>query len=170
MAGSRSRLAGGVSALTITAVLSLVLATTVVARSPAVIHHVSAGGPDACSGIGDKPGCDGNYSLVASQFADGSASGQYTDRFSNGNGIKGVIDCVMVVGNDAWISGWITSGRFEDQDLSGLPFSTRLRDNGTSARQPPDQISASHTGDPTPCTDMVPFDLYDTPQGQVIVK
>jgi hypothetical protein len=170
MAGSRTHLTGIVSALAITALLSLLLATTVVARSPAVIHRVSAGGPDACSGIGDKPGCDGNYSLVASQFADGSASGQYTDRFSRGDGIKGVIDCLVVVGNDAWISGWITSGRFGDQDLAGLPFTTRVRDNGTSAKEPPDQISSSHTGDETPCTDMVPWDLLDTPQGQVKVS
>ena len=78
MTRSRMRPTGIVSAFAITALLSLMLATTVVAKSPAVIHHVSAGGPDGCSGLGDKPGCDGNYSLVATQYADGSASGQYT--------------------------------------------------------------------------------------------
>jgi hypothetical protein len=169
MLGSRSHVVGIGSALAIGAVLSLLVASTVLARSPAVVHHVSAGGPDACAALGSKPGCDGNFSLVASQYADGSATGQYTDRFANGNGIKGVVDCVRVVGNEAWISGWITSGRAGDFDLAGLPFTTLVRDNGTSATQPPDQISPSHTGDETPCTEMVPWDLLDAPQGQVVV-
>ena len=170
MRGSRRHSAAVVSALTMTALLSLMLATTVVAKGPAVLHRVSAGGPDVCSATGAHPGCDGNYSLVATQFADGSARGQYTDRFSRGSGIKGVIDCLVVVGNDAWVSGWITSGRFLDQDLAGLPFTARIRDNGTSANDAPDQISTSHTGDPTPCTDMAPWELFDTPQGQVKVS
>ena len=71
---------------------------------------------------------------------------------------------------EAWISGWITSGRAGDNDLAGLPFSTLVVDNGTSAAQPPDQISTSHVGDETPCTDMFPWDLFDMPQGQVVVN
>jgi hypothetical protein len=169
MFGSRMHLVGGVSALAISAVLSLLLASTVVASGPAVAHHVSAGGPDACTGNGARPGCDGNFSLVATQYADGSASGQYIDRFAHGGGIKGVIDCVRVIGNEAWISGWITSGRFGDNDLAGLPFTTLVQDNGTSATQPPDRISTSHTGDETPCTEMVPWPLFDAAQGQVVV-
>ncbi len=169
MVGSRRHLVRVARALGIVA-LSLSMATPVVAKGPAVVHHVSVGGPDACSGFGSKPGCDGDYALVASQYADGSASGQYTDRFGRLGGIRGVIDCVVVVGNDAWISGWIVSGRFDVDDLAGLPFSTRVRDNGTSAKDAPDQISTSHTGDDTPCTDMAPWDLIDMPQGQVVVK
>ena len=120
--------------------------------------------------LGDKPGCDGNLSLVATQYADGTASGQYTDRFSHGGGIKAVVDCVRVVGNQAWVSGWITSGRAGDNDLAGLPFTTRVQDNSTSGAQPPDQVSTSHVGDETPCSEMVPWDLFDMPQGQVVVN
>jgi hypothetical protein len=170
MVASRAHLPAIASALAITALLSLMVVTTVVARSPAVVHHVTAGGPDACIALDARPGCDGNYSLVASEYADGAATGEYIDLFANGNGIKGVIDCVRVVGNEAWISGWITSGRLGDNDFTGLPFVTRVRDNGKSAQEPPDQISSSHTGDPTPCTDMASYDLLDTPQGQVVVK
>jgi hypothetical protein len=162
--GSRMNLVRISSAVAIAAVLSLMV------EGPAAVHRVSAGGPDACSAFGDKPGCDGNYSLEASLFADGSASGQYTDRFARRSGIHGVVDCLVVVGNEAWLSGWITSGRSGDFDLAGLPFTTRLRDNGKSARDPADQISTSNVGDPTPCSDMAPFDLLDTPQGQVTVK
>ena len=170
MLGSRVHLVGIGSAIVFSAVLLLLVASAALARSPSVVHHVTAGGPDACTGAGDKPGCDGNFSLVASQYADGTASGQYTDRFANGSGFKAVVDCVRVVGNEAWISGRITSGRAGDNDLAGLPFSTLVADNGTSAAQPPDQISTSHVGNETPCTDLSPWDLFDMPQGQVIVN
>jgi hypothetical protein len=169
-ARSRRQLAVIASALAITAVMTLMLTSSVVATSSTVVHRVSVGGPDACAGLGIKPGCDGNYSFVAFKYADGSASGQYTDRFSRGGGIIGVVNCVRVVDNQAWVSGWITSGGIGDNDFRGLPFTTLVVDNGTSANQPPDQIASSHTGDPTPCTDMVPWDLLDTPQGQVTVN
>ena len=75
------------------------------------------------------------------------------------------------------MSGVITSGRFtfedgEVFDLTGLPVWTRVRDNGTSANDPPDQIGFSIIGDPTPCTDRLVegFDLLDAPEGQVIVR
>jgi hypothetical protein len=169
MFGSRKHVVRVTRALGIVA-LTLAMATPVAAKGPAVVHRVSAGGPDQCSGLGVHPGCDGNYSLVATQFADGSASGQYTDRFGRIGGIRGVVDCLAVVGSDAWISGWIVSGRFEDQDLGGLPFSTRIRDNGASMNEPPDQISSSHTGDETPCSDMAPWNLVDAVEGQVVVN
>ena len=158
------------TAFAVASLLTLVLAGTVAAKGPAVAHRVSAGGPDICEAIGLKPGCDANFSLVATQFVDGSGSGQYTDRFGRVGGFKGVIDCVVVDGNRAWVSGWIKSGRFEHDDLSGLPFTALLVDNGTSASDPPDQISTSNTGDPTPCSDMVEWELHDAPQGQVKIS
>ena len=176
---TRKRLAGISSALTI--VLALVLATTALAKG-SVTHKVSAGGPDACMAFaGTHPGCDGNYSLTATISADGSMSGQYTDRFANGNGFQAVIDCVSVVGNEAWVSGVITSGSFTDPDtgekfdLTGLPVSTRLRDNGTSANDPADQFSFSVIGEgfAAPCTEHATgglFDLLDAPEGQVVIK
>ena len=82
MLGPRTHLVGVGSAIAISAVLSLLVVATVVASGPSVVHRVTAGGPDSCTGHDDKPGCDGNLSLVATQYADGTASGQYTDRFS----------------------------------------------------------------------------------------
>jgi hypothetical protein len=148
--------------------LMLVTAAWAMAR---VVHHVNAGGPDACEAFDfDHPGCDGNFSLSAREFADGSVSGQYTDRFAQGDGFHAVIDCVSVVGNDAWVSGVITQGTFDGQDLSGLPVATRVRDNGTSANDPPDQIHFSRIGDPRPCTLHVNYRLFDAPDGQVSVR
>ena len=137
-----------------------------------VVHQVKAGGPDACIALGfEHPGCDANYSLVANQYADGSVSGQYTDRFANGDGFHAVVDCLSVSGNDAWISGVITHGRIGDVDLAGLEVLTRVRDNGTSANDAPDQISFSFIDTVLPdCTTQPDLPLLDTPQGQVMVS
>ena len=173
---SRKRLAGISSALAL--VLALLLATTASAGGP-VVHHVSVGSPDACIAFGaEHPGCDGNFSLTATISADGSMSGQYTDRFARGDGFHAVIDCVSVLGNEAWVSGVITHGRFTDPDtgevfdLTGLPIATRVRDNGTSANDPADQISFSVIGEgfAVPCTDHPDYPLFDTPQGQVVIE
>jgi len=171
------RLARILSALTLTLVLVLVLATMTAASSP-IVHRVSVGGPDYCSSIGLSPGCDKNFSLVAFQYADGSASGQYTDRFGGGwGGFHAVIDCLVVDGNKAWISGVVTQGVLhdpvsgEDFDLVGQPVSTRVRDNGTSAKDPADQISMSHFFEHfKPCTETPDHLLFDVPQGQVKVR
>jgi hypothetical protein len=177
MIGFRRHLAGITSAVAITAVLSLVLASTVVASSAVVVHSVSAGGPDACLTQGfAHPGCDGNFTLAARKYANGSMSGEYTDRLSRGDGFHAVIDCLSVDGADAWVSGVITSGSVGGFDLTGLPIATRVRDNGTSTNDPPDQISYSFIDDFSshgvfqPCTDHPSYDLLDAPQGQVVVK
>jgi hypothetical protein len=172
---TRKHLAGASSVFTMA--LVLVLGPAAMATGP-VVHHVNAGGPDACvSLLGfTHPGCDGNFSLSAHTYADGSVSGQYTDRFAQGDGFHAVINCVSVVGSDAWVSGVITSGIITDPntgeviDLTGLPVATRVRDNGTSANDPADQISFSFLGDPTPCTAHLPYPLGDAPEGQVRVS
>lgn len=134
--------------------------------SSTVVHWVSVGGPDADL---FGPGGDPNFSLNALLRADGSVSGQWTDEFGHGNGIHAAVDCVNVVGNQAWVSGTITSGRIGDDDLTGLPVGTRVVDNGTSANDPPDQISLTNP-DPTPCTAAPDYPLLDMKKGQVTVR
>ena len=56
------------------------------------------------------------------------------------------------------------------RDLTGLPVATRVRDNGTSAKDPADQISYSFLGDPRPCTDHFDYVLFKAPEGQVVIK
>ncbi|MCI0395059.1 MAG: hypothetical protein L0332_04885 [Chloroflexi bacterium] len=164
---SRKRMVVISSALAV--VLVLVLATAALAEGP-IVHQVNAGGPDACEFLGfPHPGCDGDFSLVAQQFADGSVSGQYTDRFAQGNGIHAVIDCLVVVGNQAWVSGVITQGDLNGVSLVGLSLITRVQDNGASANDPDDQISFSFIGNNIPCTDQPDLPLLDAPDGQVQV-
>ena len=168
---SRNRLTGISSALAMALVLALMLVTPASAKGP-VIHHVSAGGPDACEAINgpdSHPGCNGNFSLVANVYADGSVSGQYTDQFGHGNGgFHAVIDCVSIVGNIAWVSGVIKQGNLGTTDLAGVPVVTRVQDNGTSANDPPDRISYSWFT-AIPCTNHVAWQLLDAPEGQVKV-
>jgi hypothetical protein len=168
---TRKRVVATTSALTVLVASILVGATMAWANGP-VVHHVTAGGPDACIAFGfEHPGCDANFSLVANQYVDGDVSGQYTDRFANGDGFHAVVDCVVVIGSDAWISGVITQGRFDGVDLAGLEVLTRVRDNGTSQNDPVDQISFSFIDTEVPdCTEQPDLQLFDTPQGQVIVR
>lgn len=141
-----------------------------------VVHRVTAGSPDICTALGDKPGCDANFSLSAVQRADGSATGQWVDRFSQVNGGSGIhvaLDCLNVIGNRAYVSGVVTqSVNSDDVGKDGL---TKVVDNGGSANDPPDEISITFvgTGD-VDCNSLPAFDdvipLFPTPQGQVTVR
>ena len=152
-------------------VASLWLSAAQAAFAAGATHHVSLGGPDACTTFGVKPGCNGDFSLVATQFGNGTVTGQYADQGGHGfGGWHGIIDCLSVDGNDAWVSGVITSGNFFGLPITGFPFVLRLRDNGTSANDPADQASFAELGNPTPCTEHGDYLMFDIPEGQVIVR
>jgi hypothetical protein len=143
-------------------------------RGP-VVHHVTVGGPDACIAWGEKVGCDRNYSIVATQYADGNVSGQLSDNSPYlAAGLHAVIDCLVVEGNEAWVSGVITKGALLDgTSLVGGPVGARLRDNGVSAYDKADQISYTEIelhGNYGPCTERPDYELFDAPQGQVKVR
>ena len=116
-------------------------------NSKGIIHHVSAGGNDACEAWGDKPGCDRSYSLTANMMADGSVKGQFIDGWGGDNphaGMHADITCMFVDGNMAKIGGVITKGQFPDgYDLTGAYFFAVLKDNGTSNNDTPDEIGFS---------------------------
>lgn len=132
-----------------------------------VVHRVSVGGND----LDIAENGDANFSLVAIEYGDGSVSGQWTDQFGQGEGgFHAVINCLRVVGNEAWVSGVITSGSSGGFDFTGLPVRARVADRGTSANDPPDAISFSLIGNPEPCTAQRPFVLRDMTDGQVSVR
>ena len=136
------------------------------ARGP-VTHRVSVGSPDSEF---FPPGSDANFSLVAIEYADGSVLGHWQDTFF-GRGIPAgplhiAIDCLHVDGNEAWVSGVITTPAAP----SGIPVITRVADNGKSRNDPLDQISFSRLFDGTPCTDAPPLPLFDLNGGQVTVR
>jgi hypothetical protein len=140
-------------------------------------HFVSVGSNDACEAYGAPRGCDANFSLVAIQTADGAVSGQWQDEFAGGKqGVHVSIDCLNVVGNGAVVGGVVTRGWSGDEDLTGQRALAAVMDNGTSANDPPDQITPSFTDTQHPCTDYTPEDfasfgyLFDLTTGQVTVR
>lgn len=129
-------------------------------RGPAV-HRVSAGGADVVA-----PGTDANWSMIAFQYADGSVSGQWSDQFGHGNGgFHATVECLNVVGKEAWVSGIARGGEFD-----GRRWMAHLRDNGTSARDPEDEISFSWLTLPNSVVDChapFPMELMPRSGGQV---
>jgi len=109
-----------------------------------VVHGVVAGTPDICGAFGARPGCDGNWSLAARQYADGTVEGEFQDVWGGGGqpGIHAVIDCIHIqpapnpAFTDVWVSGTVTS----PAELAGLPMITRARDRGTSSQDPDDFV------------------------------
>ena len=171
--------------LVMLAVGVLVLGTsTSVAAGGKVVHRVSAGGADVCEAVGEPTGCDRNYSLVATERADGSVRGQWQDTFGGpigGLGLHIAVDCLNVDGNAAVIGGVVTHGLVLDPnsgepvDPSGGRALTAVVDNGRSAKDPPDQISYSLPDflfDFRACTEveLEEFELFDLTNGQVVVR
>jgi hypothetical protein len=144
----------------------MLLALSPAASADRVIHKVSVGSAD----IVPPPGSDANFSLSAIESADGAVTGQWQDTFfGRGNPALALhvdVDCLVVVGNEAWVSGVITQPAF----LAGLPAITRVRDNGTSADDPPDQVSFTSIDIGVTCTDQPDLPLFDLINGQVTVQ
>lgn len=143
------------------------------ASGGAVVHHVTIGGPDVCTGFGAQPGCDANFSLVANQYADGSVSGQWVDRFSQnfgGGGITVQVTCVAVEGSFAWVGGVVTS----PASNAGTPAILRARDLGNSANDPPDRFlmlyDPAFFGVSTNCLDEEFFFVLSVAEGNVVIK
>jgi hypothetical protein len=166
---TKKRMVGIASAFTAAVVVVLAAAMMAWAGKGPVIHHVSVGGPDACEAIGfDHPGCNANFSLVANQKADGSVSGQWTDRFGQSDGFHATVDCLSIVGNTAWIGGVVTNGTYFGADVVGQRVVTVVQDNGNNANDPPDKISYSFLSNIS-CTTHFGAALLNAPDGQVKV-
>ena len=77
------------------------------------------------------------------KFADGTVEGWYhaLGRGPAGASIRVRIDCLHVVGNQAWAGGTVVAA--VDPDNIGRPYSFRFIDNGEGANAPPDEIGAA---------------------------
>jgi hypothetical protein len=164
-----------------TGAIVLGLAVAGPAAAGGILHSVHVGSPDLCTFMGAKPGCDGNWSVTALQFDDGSVTGEFTDRWAMGSGVKGRVDCLVVDDNRAWIGG--TAEYFENGKVVQGIFLVSAADNGVAAvsGEPPDQISFTAIGLPGDLPDCVQlysywaggFDalpVHYVPQGQVNIR
>jgi hypothetical protein len=147
-------------------VAGVLLTVSPAASADGVIHKVSVGSAD----VTPPPGTDANFSLSAIQGVDGTITGEWQDTFLGRSlpavGFHVKVNCLVVVGNDAWVSGLITNPNL----LAGLPAITRVRDNGTSATDPADQVSLTFINIGVTCNDQPNLALRDLINGQVTVK
>lgn len=140
-----------------------------------VLHHISVGGNDVCASLGYPEGCDKSFSMTAAIRADGSVTGQWTDGNKN-EGSKGIhvdITCINLIGNTAVIYGIVKSGTRSGEDVTGLYAMTAVVDNGTSSKDPKDQISFSYLfRTPRLCSNYSAedFPLAELETGQVKIK
>jgi hypothetical protein len=134
--------------------------------SGGVVHRATVGGHDA-DPFGNT---DANFSLVAIEHGDGRMTGEWTDQFGQGEGgIHVDVNCLRVIGNQAWVSGIVKSDNIKDVDLTGQPAITRVADFGKSHNDPPDAISFTFIL-AIPCTAAPPLPLLPMTDGQVKVE
>jgi hypothetical protein len=153
------------------------LLSTSSALANGITHRVSVGSSDADL---FPPGTDANFSLIATQRADGTVTGQWHDQFGgHGPGAELVgqflhveVNCLVVVGNDAWLSGTIKVASKDLAEFVGTTAFTQVRDNGTSVNDPADQVSFTFFGFPPDldCEDMLDLPLFDLNNGEVKVS
>lgn len=146
-------------------------------RSP-IVHRVSVGGPDACSGLGYRPGCDASFSLIAIQLEDGAVRGQMTDQYGEADGLHAVLDCLAVqviperTTLEAWVGGVVTRPTHQ----AGHRIIAWMRDNGTSNNDPLADAFSRGIVDPeeegysSDCQDMPGIGLARVREGQVTIR
>ena len=155
----------------IAALLFLFLSTTAFAGQPCAI--VTMGSADIAV-IGGPPNNDANLSLIASLGCDGTVKGRYQDTFAGGVSLHTELTCLVVEGNDAWMSGIITKvtpASIFGNVFVGQAVRIRVRDNGTSANDPPDQSSFFlFTDFANDCLNKPDDQLFNLNNGNVQIK
>lgn len=113
------------------------------APDPVPAFAVDAAGPSATGhgNVTQAPGVLRTFSFTARQLRDGRIEGEYENHNRLGGATNhGDIDCMVITGNSAVLSGPIrrhTNPLFEE----GFVTVFRVEDNGEGANDPPDQVS-----------------------------
>ena len=144
-------------------VLAVLLGAGASVAAPPV-HQASGGGSV------DWPDGRVSYGFNARVDADGQVKGQASFAFRNlGVEFQVDINCLVVVGHDAWLGGTIVSS--SNPALLGEDIVWRVQDNGEGRNAPPDQTSPTATGvPPGSCNQMPPLSLRPWTNGNVQVK
>jgi len=87
------------------------------------------------------------FAFAAKKWADGSVTGQWTrhlhcgpfEQSGCGGKSHGVVTCMTVIGNTAYLGGYATSGRFSEPPNNEVGWF--VVDNGEGANDPPDIMS-----------------------------
>jgi hypothetical protein len=144
------------------------------AEPPCAIVTLGGADIDYPPGEGAPPHNGANLSLIARLGCDGAVTGQFQDTLLGGIGVHAQVTCLVIDGDDAWISGVITKVTPATLgDFAGIPMSIRVRDNGTSVSDPPDQASFFFIPDNEGfgfCFERPEYELFDLVNGQVQIR
>jgi hypothetical protein len=107
------------------------------------------------------------FAFVARNHADGTTDGQYQiDNRSTGIKEAGVVSCLEVVGNSAWIGGTVTHS--SDPLRVGLQRTFRVVDRGDGS--PPDLASLAEFRPAEACHLMLADELHELEGGDIRVR
>lgn len=151
--------------LVVTIAAAATLAVFVGVGTAAPVHWASGGGTV------EYAGAFNTHAFTAQVDADGTARGQaeFQLRYIDTT-IHAEVDCLTVVGNDAWIGGTITRSSNPAVVGLGLHILFRVRDNGEGAAHPPDMTSQLVWGVVPSCNTMPPLGLIEWSNGNVHVR
>ena len=129
------------------------------------VHSASGGGTVEYAGTLNT------HTFTAQIDADGIVTGQaeFQLRYIDTT-IHAEVNCLTVVGNDAWIGGTITRSSNPAVVGPGLDILFRVRDNGEGAAHPPDMTSQLVWGAVPSCNTAPPLGLIPWTNGNVQVK
>jgi hypothetical protein len=109
------------------------------------------------------------FAFIARNHADGTTSGEYQidNRSESGSRERGVVTCLSVEGNEAWIGGVITHSTIPGREGTARVFRVIDRGDGT----PPDQASLLIVGDATvTCHTRPLIPVEDLESGRIEVR
>ena len=153
------------------AMLLAVLASVSAAAPPDVTEHGRAVHWASGGGTVGYGGALNTHAFTARIDADGNASGQaeFQLRFIDAT-VHAVVNCLEVVGNDAWIGGTITRSSNPSVVGEGLDIVFRVQDNGEGDGPPADMTSQLVWGAVPSCNTRPPLGLIGWTHGNVQVK
>ena len=156
--------------LLVTIGAATLLAALVSARGPVQwsedpVHRASGGGTV------EYGGALNTHAFTAQIDANGNVKGQaeFQMRYIDTT-IHAELNCLAVVGHDAWIGGTITRSSNPAVVGLGLDILFRVQDNGEGDAHPPDMTSQLVWGAVPSCDTTPPLGLIEWTNGNVHVK
>ena len=129
------------------------------------VHRASGGGAVAYGGTLNS------HAFTAQIDANGEVKGQaeFQLRYIDTT-VHAEIDCLAVVGNEAWIGGTVTRSSNPAQVGPGLQILFRVQDNGEGFANPPDMTSQLIWGAVPSCNTTPALGVIEWTKGNVQVK
>ena len=151
--------------LLVTIAAGTLLALLVSVGTAGPVHRASGGGTI------EYAGALNTHAFTAQIDADGNVKGQaqFQLRYIDTT-VHAEVNCLAIVGNEAWIGGTITRSSNPAQVGLGLDILFRVQDSGEGDTSPPDMTSQLVWGAVPSCNTMPPLGLITWTNGNVQVK